>query len=358
MNIVESRNLGREPTTLGKEVGALDLYDGLSTPFSEDVIQLVPEHVEQIEAYALTSAALYGPADGNKEPTYVQNTLDMPSLVVRIDCTVIDGNIVTYEMEDSPSGQGITDRIHRSVGAVGIKDLILNHYQIQVGDIPRVIISGARGHGTDDAMIVGPDKYVFDTDGILTLSKDELVIVKTIPGVKDSQSAYISLQSRAVAPLATEGNKTYLERRGDLRPVATADELLVDDDGNLISQVMKARLGSMAMGVSMYLTSADKELFTRAGTVTASRLRRQVEDYNQTLDGALVQPFNAPILIENNEGRKNAIMRVFVLLGKNNNTPTARVIGGCYVARPGMIVHGAGDAVSGAVVVQEDYVSC
>ncbi|MEI9914163.1 MAG: hypothetical protein WDN66_04255 [Candidatus Saccharibacteria bacterium] len=46
----------------------------------------------------------------------------LPTLVTRVDCTVgIDGNILPYEMEDSPSGQGITDVLHKAAGYSRVK---------------------------------------------------------------------------------------------------------------------------------------------------------------------------------------------------------------------------------------------
>ncbi|MEI9914162.1 MAG: hypothetical protein WDN66_04250 [Candidatus Saccharibacteria bacterium] len=81
----------------------------------------------------------------------------------------------------------------------------------------------------------------------------------------------MGLQSQAVAPLVTEGDKLYAEKIGLLRSVNSAADLLRDGD-NLSSQVVKARLGSMALGVSIYLSAEDRKRFGKSGTVTASRL--------------------------------------------------------------------------------------
>ncbi len=48
------------------------------------------------------------------------------------------------------------------------------------------------------------------------------------------------------------------------------------------------------------------------------------------------------------------ILRVFTLIepaAKTGTTVKARAIGGCYVARPELVVHGASNAVGGAVLV-------
>lgn len=343
---ISSELLGSSPVQLGNETGKLDIYDGLSTPISNDVIILSHQHAKNIADFARASAAEYGDAKGNKEQTLVQRELGVPSLVVRVDATINDGSIVAYEMEDSPSGLGITDKIHHAIAGVGIREIVLRHYEDAIGEIPRVIVSAARSHGTDDAVVFG-ENYIFDKQGTIHDNDNNPVIVKSIPGHPESHAPYIGLQSRAVAPLATEGDKSYLERTGVLSQAPLEKDLLQDDKGELASQVVKARQGSMAMGIALYLTSQDRRRFTNKGTVSASKLRHLRGDYEENRGGALVQPFVPPIQIENKEGRKNAILRVFVLLGRE---ASVRVIGGCYVARPGLIVHGSSDAVSGAVL--------
>jgi hypothetical protein len=351
--LITSDRLGNEPVPLGEQAGMLDLYDGLATPFSASAVELTPAHVDEIEAYVRQAAAHFGPRDGAPEQTFAQHERNVPALVVRVDCTIIDGKVVAYEMEDSPSGQGITDTIHRAVGAPGIKALLHSHYDEQIGQLPHVVVSGERSHGTDDALIVGADRYTFDQDRSLVLPDGQLVIVKAIPGNEASVKGYEHFQPRALAPLLTEGDKTYLERIGDLRNITHADQLLHDDNGELTSQVLKARLGSMALGVSIYLNPQDRQTFGRKKTVTASRLATDLAGYRDTRGGALVQEFAPPIRITNDEERSNAILRVFVLLQNNGNEIQADAIGGCYVARPELVVHGASNAVAGAVLLPE-----
>lgn len=343
---INSELLGGQPVAFGSQTGELDIYDGLSTPISDDVIELSERHAAQISAFAAASARQFGDRNGYKEQTRVQSEIGMPSLVVRVDATIINGEIAAYEMEDSPSGQGITDRLHMAVAGVGIRGVILDHYNRLLGDIPRVIISGERTHGTDDVIIVGGDKYAFDQSFEAKADPAEPVIVKTIPGNVASQDPYIGLQAQAVAPLVTEGDKSYLERMNILTPALSDADLLTDTQGDLVSQVLKSRMGSMAMGISIFLTSDDRRQFTGAGTVTASKLRSRRQEYEELKGGALVQPFMPPISFENPEKRSRAILRIFALLDPEG----ARVVGGCYVARSGMVVHGASDAISGAVL--------
>jgi hypothetical protein len=351
--LFSSSDLTTGPTNLGQEAGKLHLYGGLETPFSEDIIELSPEHKAQIEAYAARAATNFRPQDIAAEPTFAQQELGVPALVVRIDCTVVDGQIVAYEMEDSPSGQGISDRVHRRVGGAGLRSVIRDHYDAAVGTVPHVIVSGARNHGTDDHIVVGDEKYTYDKRYDLSLPDNTLVIVKALPGNRDSSAPYVHLQERALAPLASEGDKTYQERIGDLTVVKGRQDLLRREGGELESQVLKARIGSMAMGISMYLSPEDRQMYGKKGIVTASRLEKNLDTYRDTRSGALVQPFAPPIRIENPEGRSNAIMRVFTLLENSNGIITARAIGGGYVARPELIVHGASNAVLGAVTIPE-----
>lgn len=351
--LFSSNDLAANPTSLGREAGKLHLYGGLETPFSEDIIELSSEHTAQIEAYAARAATNFMPQDMRPEPTFAQQELGVPALVVRIDCTVVDGHIVAYEMEDSPSGQGISDRVHRHVGGAGLRSVIRNHYQSAIGTLPHVIVSGARTHGTDDHLVVGDERYAYDTGYTAPLPDDALVIVKALPGNHASSAPYVHLQERALAPLTSEGDKTYQERIGDLMAVEGAQDLLRQPNGDLDSQVLKARIGSMAMGISMYLNPDDRRVYGKKGIVTASRLEKDLDIYKDTRSGALVQPFAGPIRIENPEGRSNAIMRVFTLLERKDGAIHAKAIGGGYVARPELIVHGASNAVLGAVTVPE-----
>lgn len=349
MNIIYSKELGSNPHTLGAEHSRLDIYDGLDTPVSHDVIVLTEEHVLDIEEYARRSAANYGDNNGSPEPTLAHSMFGLPSLVVRVDCTINNNQVVPYEMEDSPSGQGITHVLHKEVTGDDFGAKIRNHYQENLGILPVVVVSEHRSHGTDDAIVLGDSNYVFGQTGVLP---DEVpVIVKAIPGVPESHREYLHLQDRAVAPLKTEGDKNYAVINGDLTPITDAGELLRDSSEELISQVLKTKLGSMAMGVSIFLDSKDRKIYGKRGIVSGSRLERDVESYSKH-SGALIQPFAPPIQLDNPEGRNNAILRVFVLLSNEDGDIKARAIGGCYVARSELIVHGASNAVGGIVTIE------
>jgi len=348
MKEILSSDIGQGSIDGGNQSGLLDIYDGLETPVSDDVITLSTKHKKEIEDYAVRAASEYSDSMGRKEPTHIQDAMGIPSLIVRIDCTVDENdNIVAYELEDSPSGQGITDKVHSHVKGEGIKERLIDHYMSTIGDIPHVLVSGHRSHGTDDNIIVGQERYTFNEIPHI----DGPVIVKAVPGIEESHAAYLHLQPQAIAPLVTEGDKSYAVSMGDLKEVKSDADLLLCADGELASQVAKSRLGSMAMGVSMYLNPIERKKYGKRGTVTATKLGTKIAQY-QDRGGALLQRFVAPIQLENPEGRSNAIMRVFVLLDNKNENITAEAIGGCYVARPELIVHGASNAVAGAVLVE------
>lgn len=354
MKTINSNELGLDVIEFAEESSMLDLYSGLKTPFSEDTVVLSDVHQAEIESFARAAVGTYGNRDAVKEATMAETLHGVNSLVVRVDCTIVDGHIQPYELEDSPSGIGVTDQFMQATTGGGFKERILDHYGRITGDIPHVIVSGARRHGTDDESVVGSDRYHF-TVGDFNIPNigNEAVIVKAIPGNSDSHMPYLSLQNRCLAPLVTEGDKSYLERLGIVTSIENEDDLLMKD-GELASQVIKARLGSMAMGVSIYLAPDDLLRFGKRGTVKSGRLKRDIALYQDQGEGALVQPFESPIQISNSEARNNAILRIFVLMesGIYGSTPTANAIGGAYVARPELIVHGASNAVSGAVLVE------
>jgi len=350
--LINTNTIGSERLVFGSPAGSLDIFGQRDTPFTDDVIELSAKHKAQIEAFALQAASLYGDQTGAKEPTYAQTILETPTLIGRVDCTIVDGDIVPYEFEETPAGQGVSERLHATIGSTGMKSVILGHYEKMLGDIPRFIISGARAYGTDDAMIVGEDKYSFKVGEVSRVAPDEFVFVRTVTGDPDSKDPYLALQPRAIAPITTEGDKSYLERMGILQPVHAIEDLLRDKQGNLVSQVVKSRIGSMSRGVSLFLTNDDKRTYGSARAVTGSRLTNDTNKFISTGGGAFVQPFAPPFLIESGGRNVSGILRIFVLQGKIGEEAVNKAIGGCFVARPGAVIHGAGDAISGAVVLE------
>lgn len=350
--LINTNTISSERIVFGKPAGSLDIFGQRDTPFTDDIIELSAKHKGQIEAFALEAANLYGDQTGAKEPTFVQTTLDTPTLIGRVDCTIVDGNIVPYEFEETPAGQGVSERLHEAIGSNGIKSVILRHYDSMLADIPRFIISGARTYGTDDAIIVGEDKYSFTAGEVGHAVPGEYVFVRTVTGDSTSKVPYLNLQPQAIAPIVMEGDKSYLERMGILQAVHSADDLLRDNEGNLISQVVKSRIGSMSRGVSLFLTNHDKQIYGTARAVTGSRLINDTDKFISESGGAFVQPFAPPFLIESGDRKLSGILRIFVLQGKIGEEAVNAAIGGCFVARPGAVIHGAGDAISGAVVLE------
>jgi hypothetical protein len=354
MKTIESTQLNEEPTLFAEETDRLDIYDGLTTPMSDDVILLHSRHRQEIEAFALKALSAYAPNNAEPEPTMVQQKFAVPALVTRVDCTILNGHVVCYELEDSPSGIGIADLLSLRYIDISIKERVLDHYTQLLGDRPFLVVSGSRTHGTDDILVYGKEKYHFQ-QGDHTLPdnlKDEPVIVKAIPGRPDSHLPYLGLADRAVAPLKTEGDKTYAERLGILERVHSPDELLHDDAGQLSSQVLKARIGSMALGVSIYLSAEDRAKYGKAGSITASRLVRELTDYVKHDGFAYTHRFKPAIQVTNPERRNNLILRMFVLAHPDSSNLKTEVIGGCYVARSEPIVHGATNSVVGSVLVK------
>lgn len=350
--ILNTSQIGNERIVFASPSGSLDVFGKRDTPFTTDVIELSAKHKQQIEEFALRAASQYGDSNGIKEPTFAQTALGVPTLIGRVDCTIINDEIVPYEFEETPAGQGVSERIHEAIGSTGIRRVILEHYDAVLGDIPRFIVSGARSYGTDDAIIVGEDKYSFTPNGVSEAGAGEFVFVRTITGDPSSKDPYLPLQSRAIAPLVTEGDKSYLERLGNVMSFTSTDELLRDETGDLVSQVVKARFGSMSRGVSLFLTAKDKAIHSGARAVSSSRLINDASRFMQVSGGAFIEPFARPFLLESGGRNVSGILRVFVLQGKIGEQAVNRAIGGCFVARPSAIVHGASDAISGAVVLE------
>lgn len=362
--IIETNELiGEDTHRMAGQTGILDIYGDLKSPFSNDVIVLNAAHKQQIENFAALAVQNFGPdLRGVQQPeeTFVQTELGVPTLIGRVDCTIdaVTGQIKPYELEDSPSGTGITDVLHAAVGEFGFADKIRDHYVKHLGSLPFVIISGARRHGTDDAITLGDENYHYE-EGDRTipdkLPDEQPVIVKAIPGHRQSISAqYRSLKGRLVCTMDSEGDKTYGERTGLFSRVRQSDELLSDETGGLISQVVKRSVGSMAMGVAIHLAIPDRQILGKKGSTTASGIRKKTAEFIQQDGFAYVQEFERPIRVDNPELRKNLIIRIFTLINPASSADseiTATAIGGAYVARPELVVHGASNSVNGAVLV-------
>lgn len=349
---------------IGAESGELDLYDGLRSPYTADVVVLTGRHISQIADFARQSVVNYGPNGTNacKEPelTFAQTNFGMPTLIGRVDCSVdAFGNIMPYELEDSPSGIGISDTVHQAIGANGVAQLVREHYESLLGQVPFVIVAGARGHGTDDPLVVGDENYFYEASNQsipYKLGVDQLVIVKAIPGQPTSLDGYRSLVDRSVCTMESEGDKTYGERIGLHQRVKSADDLHTDlQTGEVRSQVLKRSVGSMAMGIKAYLTPEGRAVYGKGRTVTLANLKSSLANFVAADGHAYVQDFRPAIRSVNPEGRKNMIMRVYTLFEPSSDPSVGsnvRVIGGCYVARSEIVVHGASNAICGAVVVE------
>jgi hypothetical protein len=347
---------------IGKEVGMLGIYDGLSTPFSEDIIVLNDEHRMAIERFARDSITNYGPPNANgsisPEPTRVQTEFGVPTLITRIDCTIdASGNIAAYEMEDSPSGVGVTTKIHQAVGAEGVANQLRSHYDSLIGQLPFIIVSGARNHGTDDASVFGTENYFYQSGNQeipRKLTEDKVVIVKAIPGQPQSLDGYMELRDRSICTMKSEGDKAYGERVGIYQKIENVDDLHQTDD-KLTSQAVKKALCSMAMGVKVYLTPEKRSQYGSSGTVSASKLGNVACGFIESDGYAYTQVFQPAVQAENAEGRNNLILRVYTLIDPavNGFPISARVIGGCYVARREIVVHGASNSITGAIITRD-----
>ena len=352
MNI-ESHTIKNRIDDFGVAHSSLAIYDGLHTPVSDDVLSLSSEHTDQIESFARAALEAYGPLNDRPERTLAHELHGIPCLVGRVDCTIVDGTIVPYELEDSPSGIGIADLLIQRADGTGIAHQVRQHFVDSVGEVPFVLVSGSRNHGTDDSLVFG-DRYFYEKGdySIPKAVQNNPVIVKAIPGSEISRAPYAHLQNRTLTPLETEGDKTYALRTGIAAAVRRPENLLRDESGSIRSQVLKARIGSMAMGVCAYLTPDDRKHYGAKG-VTASKLERKLEEFCSEAEGVcLTQEFAPPIQTNNASVAGNLILRVFVLSSRNKaGELSVRSIGGCYVSRPDIIVHGASNAVGGAIVL-------
>lgn len=258
-------------------------------------------------------------------PTHVQKEFTRPTLLARIDCTDTDKyGIRPFEVEERPAGLDVTARL---LGETFTEN-IHRHFIRTAGQVP--IIARHPDAQSDDGEVL----KVVDIDDI----KNELCIVRARPS-QIPESSKDKVQSVSLSTVLNEGKKEH-----------TIDHVLVRRAKNVQfipqeSIVLKPAQGTHAKGVAVYLSPQDREKHGKKGTVTASKMERLLEENPDYI----VEKFISPIVLKSREGiRGNMILRVFTLVHPGFGV---EVIGGAYVIRPELIVHGASNAIAGAVTI-------
>lgn len=258
-----------------------------------------------------------------KEETYVQRQFSIPSLIIRLDCSVQDGNLGIYEIEERPSGIGLTRILNPDFQQR--LDLIRTTWPV----IKSVVSDDPRRKATDDHLWI---------DKLEPENTEDLVLVRAEPEETD----YHFLEPRSVSSLKKKGDKSYGEGLGLWRRVTKPDE--IDFESGC---VIKPLQGSKTRDVFIYVPGPGSK--RPPGASSRGRIEQAVNDAAES-GGVFCQSYFPPMESGISDEFKWMIYRVF--FGYNTNTANWECLGGSWNARYNLKIHGAGDSLSGPVVVK------
>lgn len=251
-----------------------------------------------------------------KEKTWVQKKFGVPSLIVRIDCTVYDGKLGIYEIEERPSQVGITKVINQQFAEI-LKRLMTEWPEFVA------VISPRREQK------IGDDKLWIQTIQCFP-EKLPKNINKVIVRAEPTETEFHCLQSKSISTVRVKGNKSYGEKLGWWRKIKNNSYLSWER-----GFVLKPLQGSKMQNVEIW----DPEQRPRSST------RNQIM---ATLKKNVMycQPFLPPI-------KKRTSWRIYrPFYGYSPKEKGWIPMGGIWVARSNLRVHGTRDAVFGPLLIK------
>jgi len=285
--------------------------NGWTFKFADLPIQFGLEHQERA-SQVLSQWGTFFP----KENTWVQNTHKVPSLIVRLDCVIHEGELFLYEIEERPSGIGLTC-------------LLNEQFKNRLAELRakwptfKVVISSRRQKGTDDHLWLGVDNS----------DNSSLVLVRAEP----DESDFHYLEVLSVSSVKEKGNKGYGVLLGLWEEILTEDEVSLPWDSTF---VLKPVQGSKCHNIRIW-SPIDKSKGI-GGLSTRTKICQTLAQEKRMF----LQSFVPPMNIENSEYK--AILRLF--FGFDPELRSYSYLGGLWVARPNQfIVHGATDNIVGPV---------
>ncbi len=258
-----------------------------------------------------------------KEETFVQREFNIPSLIIRLDCAVQDDTLGIYEVEERPSGIGLTGALNPDFQKR--LDLIRTTWPV----FKSVVSDDPRRKATDDHLWI---------DRLEEGNTEDLVLVRAEP----DETGYHFLEPRSVSSLKKKGDKSYGEGLGLWKKVTTPEEIDFDS-----ACVIKPLQGSKTRDVFIYVPGPGSK--RPPGASSRGRIEQAVKDGLES-GGVYCQSFFPPMESGISDEFKWMIYRVF--FGYNTNTTEWECLGGSWNARYNLKIHGAGDSLSGPVVVK------
>lgn len=253
-----------------------------------------------------------------KENTWVQNNFGVPSLLVRFDHYISeDCHMRVCEIEEEPAGTGFAKKINQQFEE--ILDSLLKEWPYFS------LIVAPNWDGNDDTLWI---KEI----SIETWRPPQLVWVKSFP----CDAQYHHLESFSVTSLKRKWDKSYGEKMMLWKPVsAEAIDSLPWDEGF----VLKPLVGCRSKGLEIW------DIEKRTGSSTKARIKR-------TLDGQrkmYLQEFIPP----NTDKEIDGYILYRTSFGFSPSNRKWKCLGGVWIARKNIRIHGSPDSLWGPLVLEE-----
>jgi len=260
---------------------------------------------------SVKASLLRWPSAFPKENTWVQNNYGLPSIMIRVDAAVNDGNLFLYEIEERPAGIGIAYMLNAD-----FKDR-LDTIRSTWPEFD-VLVSSER-KGTDD----------FLWANVVNQANGNPVLIRAEP----EESQFHHLEPQSISSLLKKGHKGYGVDLGLWNHVTSHEQL----DWS-VPFVIKPLQGSKTRNV--FIWHPEK----LPGSHTKTKITNAI---SENLGGMYVQPFCEPSKIEINHMDFWLLHRVY--FGYNLLANEWQFLGGLWNARPNLKIHGASDAVFGPI---------
>ena len=254
------------------------------------------------------------------EPTWVQNNVGVPSLLVRLDATAVEGELKIFEVEERPQGVGFTSHLNSD---------FRGRLQAVSETWPKfkAIIAPDRIGRTDDPLWLEVDEKP---------NRKDLYLIRAEPW----QTEFLDFQGQSVSTYLTEGDKSYGEKMGLWKKVHSPEE--VDWESEF---VLKPTQGSKAKDIMPFT----KKKNSGGGRFTRTKISNCILE--NAVTGMYIQPLYPSIPMEIDGEKQETILRTYY--GFNMQKNAWESLGGLWCARDNLVVHGAKDATFGPVALEQ-----
>lgn len=259
-----------------------------------------------------------------EEPTWVQSNYGVPSIIVRLDCVVEDDTLYVYEIEERPAGIGI---------AFCLNDEFRSRlsYLQEIWPPLKSLVSSNRKESDDFLWIPMISKEEAE-------KRDCLLLIRAEPFEED----FHIFQKRSVSTLISKGDKAYGERIKLWKIVSNYD---FDDLPWLTGFCLKPKKGSKCRGVHIWNPQLKNK---RVGVSTRSQILKALIIHEEMYLQKYIPP-----MIEMHNGNK--LLKAYrVYFGYDPILGRYECLGGIWIARPNLRIHGASDAVMGPLKIEEN----